>query len=142
MSEFKKIMGVINGSSAPRPIMTLLDTGTGDRTSTLYEKYAPKSRVVISVIGSLDVDPVPEPKPSEPVSEGTKTPSKEAARSIVKDSFSILIEALLPDGVYHPIAESKHEGVGTGELIIDDLPSNWRLSVTTKSKHSYSVFGY
>ena len=139
MSEFKKIMGVINGSSAPRQVMTLLESGTGDRVSSNYEKYAPKRRVIISVLGSPDA---PEPKTPEPIPDGTKTAPKDAARSIVKDSFSILIEALLPDEVYHPIAEYKHEGIGTAELQIDDIPANWRLSVTTKSRHSYSVFGY
>lgn len=141
MSEFKKIMGVINGSSAPRQMMTLLESGTGDRTSSHYEKYAPKSRIIISVLDS-DSEVV-ETKASEtaPV-EGAKPAAKETPRSTVRDSFSILIEALLPDEVYHPIAEFKHEGVGTSELQIDDIPSNWRLSITTKSKHNYSVFGY
>lgn len=142
MSEFKKIMSVINGSSAPRPMMTLLESGVGDRTSTHYEKYAPKSRVIISVLEGSDSSLSSDSKPLEPVTDGTKTPPKDNVRSIVKDQFTIVIEALLPDGVCHPIGEFKHDGVGTGELIIDDLPSNWRLSVTTKSKHSYSVFGY
>lgn len=134
MSEFKKIMGVINGSSAPRQMMTLLDSAIGDRVSSHYEKYAPKSRVILSVQGDAEVIP-------EAAVDATKTP-KDATRSIVKDLFVIVIDALLPDGVYHPIAEYKHEGIGTSELQIDDIPANWRLSVTTKSRHSYSVFGY
>jgi hypothetical protein len=140
MSEFKKIMGVINGSSAPRQMMTLLELGTGDRVSSHYEKYAPKSRIIISILGS-DSEIVESRTETLPT-EAAKSTAKESQRSTVKDSFSILIEALLPDEVYHPIAEFKHEGVGTSELQIDDFPANWRLSVMTKSKHSYSVFGY
>jgi hypothetical protein len=138
MSELKKIMGVISGSSAPRPVMTLLEKGVGDRTSTHYEKYAPKNRIILSVVPNPDVSL----EPSEPVTDAVKTASKEGVRSVGKDFFSVLIEVLLPDGIYHPIAEYKRDGIGTGELIVDDMPSNWRLSVTTKSKHSYSVFGY
>lgn len=141
MSEFKKIMGVISGSSAPRPVMTLLETGVGARTSTHYEKYAPKSRIIISVENLETTVLVPEIKAPEPASDSKASP-KDNVRSIFKDQFAILIETLLPDGAYHLIAEFQHEGDGTGELIIDDLPSNWRLSVMTKSKHSYSVFGY
>jgi hypothetical protein len=140
MSELKKIMGVINGSSAPRQVMTLLESGTGDRVSSHYEKYAPKSRVIISVLGS---EPEADVKaPETPPTEAAKAPAKESLSKAIKDCFSILIEVLLPDETYHPIAEFNHEGVGSGELIVDDFPANWRLSVETKSKHSYSVFGY
>lgn len=139
MSDLKKIMGAISGSSAPRTMMTIVDSGVGDRVSSLYEKYAPKSRFIISVVGESE-PVVVEPKPE--TTEGAKPMAKENVRSAPRDVFSVLIEAMLPDGVFHPIAEFKHEGLGTSELQIDDLPANWRLSVTTKSKHSYSVFGY
>jgi hypothetical protein len=139
MSDFKKIMGAINGSSAPRQIMTLLESGTGDRTSTLYEKYAPKSRIIISISGQSEPTPIAESKPPETPAEGTKPATKAPP---VKDVFDVVVEALLPDGVYHPIAEFSHQGNGTSELVVTDIPADWRLSVTTKSKHSYSVFGY
>lgn len=141
MSELKKVMSLIGGSSVPRQMMTLLDLGTGDRASSHYEKYAPKSRVIISVQEGLTDVKSADPKPTE-LTEGSKPIAKETARSSVKDSFLIQVEALLPDEVYHPIAEFTHEGSGTSELLIDDLPSNWRISVKTKSKQSYSVFGY
>jgi len=129
VSDLKKVMNALNGSAVPRQLMELLGPGVGDRSSSEYEKYAPKSRIILSV-ASVE----PEAKPTEGDAKTTVRTQK--------DSFVLTIAVCLPDGASHPIGELKAEGFGTFELLVDELPANWLLSVSTKSKATYTVYGY